>query len=133
MRVLISSLATMAAGIALVGCSSGSSAPANDDANVQKAIVKVCTATVPPNCDGGSIPHYAAVTPILEKSCIPCHPGPPGDEQWPLTDYGDIQPWAGVIEDEVCSSAMPPLDGGVPISEADRLTILDWAQCGAPQ
>jgi hypothetical protein len=122
-----------AVGLVLAACGGGSASPANDGASVEKAIVSVCTATTPPTCDGGVIPRYADVTPILEKSCIPCHPGPAGAPQWPLTAYSDIQPWAGVILDEVCGSAMPPSDGGIGITESDRLTILDWVQCGAPE
>jgi hypothetical protein len=30
-------------------------------------------------------------------------------------------------------NAMPPLDGGVPITAADRLAILVWLECGAPE
>jgi hypothetical protein len=138
MRVLVPSIILsvvgavgLGLGLGLVACGS-SPRPANDDANVEKAIVATCTATVPPGCSGPT-PHSAAVTPILEKSCIPCHPGPPGAVQWPLTAYTDIQPWAGVIQDEVCANAMPPLDGGIAIAEPDRLTILDWVQCGAPE
>jgi hypothetical protein len=133
-RIAIPSLIALASGIAgavLFACSSNSPA-ADGDATVEKAIVATCTATMPPSCTG-PIPNYADVTPILEKSCIPCHPGPAGAPQWPLTDYGDIQPWAGVIEDEVCSNAMPPLDGGIAITASDRLTLLDWVQCNAPQ
>jgi hypothetical protein len=126
-------LAAGAAGLVLVACSSSSPSPANEAANVENAIVSVCTATTPPTCDGGGVPRYADVTPILVKGCIPCHPGPPGATQWPLTDYSDIQPWASVILDEVCGSEMPPEDGGIAITEADRLTLLNWAQCGAPE
>ena len=138
MRVLLPSLVAFAAGavgVVLVACGSSphaSPAPANDDANVEKAILTTCTAKVPPSCSGPT-PHYADVAPILQKSCIPCHPGPPGAVQWPLTAITDIQPWAGVIQDKVCANTMPPLDGGIAIAESDRLTILDWVQCGAPQ
>jgi hypothetical protein len=132
LRALVPSLVAFA-GLAAAACGSSSTAPSNDDANVEKAIVATCTATMAPSCDDASTPDYAQVTPILEKSCVPCHPGPAGAPQWPLTAYTDIQPWAGVILDEVCGNTMPPLDGGIPITASDRLTLLDWAQCGAPQ
>lgn len=133
LRVLVPSLVAAAgvAGLALVACGN-SPPPANDEAVAEKAVVSLCTATMPPDCSGPT-PNYADVEPILQQSCIPCHPGAPGSEQWPLTAYADIQPWAGVIEDEMCGNLMPPLDGGIPIAETDRLTVLDWVQCGAPQ
>jgi hypothetical protein len=134
MRVLVPLLVALAAGAAgfsLVACLGGP-ARANDDAMIANAILTTCAATTPPDCSGPTL-HYGDVVPILQKSCIPCHPGPPDAGQWPLTAYGDVGPWAGVIQDEVCANAMPPLDGGIPIAESDRLTILDWVRCGAPE
>jgi hypothetical protein len=124
-------LAAGGVGIVLVACG-GSPGSETGDANVENAIRSSCAATVPPTCST-STPHYADVAPILQKSCVPCHPGPAGATQWPLTEYDDVQPWAGVVQDEVCANAMPPLDGGIAITEPDRLTILDWVQCGAPE
>jgi hypothetical protein len=136
MKGRIPSLMTFAAsamglGFGLVACGS-SPARQTDGTQVENAIQASCAATAPPSCPA-STPHYADVAPILQKSCVPCHPGPPGATQWPLTTYGSIAPWAGVIEDEVCTNAMPPADGGIAIGESDRLTILDWVQCGAPE
>src|SRR5450432_489635 len=128
MRVVVPSLiasAAVAVGLVLVACGSSSGPVANSDTEVAQTIVAACTATVPPSCSGPT-PHYADALPILQKSCIPCHPGAPGSPQWPLTEYADIQPWAGVIEDEICGNAMPPLDGGIAITQSDRLTLLDW-------
>jgi hypothetical protein len=129
-RVVLLTLAAGSAALALVACSS-SPAPQSGDAKVESAIEATCTATTPPTCT--STPHYADVLPILNKSCVPCHPGPAGSPQWPLTMYSDIEPWAGVVQDEVCEGAMPPADGGIPIDPSDRLTLLDWVQCGAPE
>jgi hypothetical protein len=137
MKVRISSLMTLAAGgvglgLGLVACGSGSPARETSDTEVENAIQASCTATTHPVCPA-STPHYADVEPILQKSCIPCHPGPPGATQWPLTAYDDITPWADVIQDQLCENAMPPADGGIGIDPSDRLTILDWVQCGAPR
>jgi hypothetical protein len=134
MKVRVPSLIALAAGgvgLALVACGS-SPARETGDSEVANAIRTSCASTAAPSCPP-STPHYADVVPILQKSCVPCHPGPPGATQWPLTVYGDIAPWAGVIQDQVCQNAMPPLDGGIAIAPSDRLTLLDWAQCGAPE
>jgi hypothetical protein len=133
-------LAAGSVGLVLVGCGGSPARETGDaevasessDAEVASAIRASCTATTAPSCPA-STPDYTDVAPIFEKSCVPCHPGPPAAMQWPLTSYGDIAPWAGVIEDEVCENAMPPVDGGIAIDPSDRLTILDWVQCGAPE
>lgn len=139
MKVRIPSLIPFAAsavglGVGLVACGS-SQARQTDDRQVENAIQASCTSTTPPSCSTSTpqTPHYADVAPILQKSCVPCHPGPAGATQWPLTTYRSIAPWAGAIQDQVCRSAMPPADGGIAIGESDRLTILDWVQCGAPE
>jgi hypothetical protein len=135
-KVRIASLMALAAGGVgfglLVACGTSAPAPQASAVEVENAIQASCMATMPPSCPA-STPHYADVAPILEKSCVPCHPGPAGAPQWPLTVYGDIAPWAGVIQDEVCGNTMPPADGGIGIDPSDRLTILDWVQCGAPE
>jgi hypothetical protein len=133
-KVRAASLMTLAAcgiGLVLAGCV-GSPVPETSDAEVASAILASCTATTTPSCPA-STPHYAEVAPIFQKSCVPCHPGPPATMQWPLTAYVDIAPWAGVIQGEVCENAMPPVDGGIALDPSDRLTILDWTQCGAPE
>jgi hypothetical protein len=118
------------AGLALFACSS-SPTRGTSKVDVEDAIRTSCTATTPPMCS--PTPHYADVEPILQKSCVPCHPGPAGATQWPLTTYSDNEAWAGAIQSELCANTMPPVDGGIAIAAADRLTLLDWAQCGAPE
>jgi hypothetical protein len=120
-----------AVGLALVACG-GSPAPETGETEAENAIQASCAATTRLSCAASTL-HYADVAPILQKSCVPCHPGPAGATQWPLTAYGDVAPWAGVIEDEICENAMPPVDGGIAIDESDRLTILDWVECSAPE
>lgn len=122
----------VALGLGLVACGSNTDTHEASNTEVENAIQASCTATTRPGCPA-STPHYADVVPILQKSCIPCHPGPPGATQWPLTAYSDISPWADVIQDELCRNAMPPADGGVAINESDRLALLNWVQCGAPK
>lgn len=124
-------LTLSACGVALALAACGSSAaPESEGANAEKVIEATCTAMMAPSCT--STPHYADAVPILQKSCVPCH-GSAGTPQWPLTMYNDIEPWAGAIQDELCSGAMPPADGGIALAPSDRLTLLDWVQCGAPE
>jgi|HubBroStandDraft_6_1064221.scaffolds.fasta_scaffold941891_1 hypothetical protein len=76
-------------------------------------------------------PRYADIAPIVERSCVPCHSSDASDGEWPLTEYSDVAPWAALVQDDLCTYRMPPLDGGVDITAADRLAVLDWIQCGA--
>jgi hypothetical protein len=132
-KVRIALLTLVAGGgvaLALAACGS-SPAPQSEDAKVDSAIEAACTATTPPSCT--STPNYADAVPILQKSCVPCHAGSAGAPQWPLTKYIDIEPWAGDIQGKLCAGAMPPADGGIALAPSDRLTLLDWVQCGAPE
>jgi hypothetical protein len=123
-------LAASSVAIALAACG-GSPAPQTGAADVASAIESSCMATTPPSCT--STPHYADTMPILRKNCVPCHAGSMDAPQWPLTMYADIAPWATDIQGKLCSGAMPPADGGIVLAPADRLTLLDWVQCGAPE
>jgi hypothetical protein len=131
LRIPLRAIAAGGVGFVVVACGS-SSARGTGDVDVENAIRVSCTATVPPTCST-TTPHYADVAPILQKSCVPCHPGPAGATQWPLTDYADNAAWAGAIQDQVCANTMPPLDGGIAIAPSESLKILDWVQCGAPE
>jgi hypothetical protein len=78
-------------------------------------------------------PHYADVTPILERSCVVgCHSGEAGGP-WPLTDYDHVAGWADAIQADLLHCLMPPSDAGIPIAAEEIAEILTWIQCGAPQ
>src|SRR5262245_41585347 len=79
------------------------------------------------------------VAPILYKNCTTCHrAGEIGPMA--LVTYQDARPWAKSIATKVASGAMPPWHGeGAAfvndrrLSDADRATILGWANGGAPE
>lgn len=127
-------LAAPAAVLLVAACGSSGSSPSrgSGDIDVASAIQTSCSSTTPPACTKSL--HFADVEPIFQKSCVSCHSGPSGPSgQWPLIVYNDIAPWAGAVQDQLCGNTMPPVDGGVPMAESDRLTILDWVACGAPE
>jgi len=109
-----------------------SAAPEPSAAAVEDAIHASCTPDAPAVCTMPAA-RYAEVAPIFQKSCDPCHEDDAADGQWPLTQYDDVYPWASLVRQDLCSNAMPPADGGVPIAAADRLALLAWIQCGAAQ
>jgi hypothetical protein len=99
-----------------------------DAATIENAIRTSCQLTTATTCSTSL--HYADVVPILSRSCVPCHSADAADMAWPLTAYRDVAAWAPVVQYDLCTDQMPPLDGGIPIATADRLAVLDWIQCG---
>jgi hypothetical protein len=130
----VGSVAVLVASTALGLLEACGAPPSSSDASelaVQDAIQTSCEQTAPTVCP--MPPHYSDIAPILQRSCVPCHPGAPADGQWPLTEYADVAPWAALVQEELCTYGMPPLDGGIPMAAADRLAILDWIRCGVPE
>jgi hypothetical protein len=81
------------------------------------------------------------VAPIFYKNCTNCHrPGEIGP--MPLVTYQDARPWAKSIATRVTSGTMPPwhadpssgeFENDRRLSDADKETILKWANGGAPE
>ena len=81
------------------------------------------------------------VAPIFYRNCTNCHrAGEIGPMA--LVTYQDARPWAKSIATKVASGAMPPWHGEGSgsgfvndrrLSEADKATILEWANGGAPE
>ena len=81
------------------------------------------------------------VAPIFYKSCTGCHrPGEIGPMA--LVTYQDARPWAKSIAVKVASGAMPPWHADPShgeflndrrLADADKETILKWANGGAPE
>ena len=81
------------------------------------------------------------VAPIIFKNCAGCHR--PGEiAPMSLLTYEDARPWAKAIRDEVSERHMPPWHADAPagsfhnerlITEAERATLIAWANGGAPK
>ena len=81
------------------------------------------------------------VAPILYKNCVGCHR--PGEiAPMSLLTYEDARPWAKSIRDEVSDGTMPPWHADAPhgsflnerrLSEAEKDTVVKWANGGAPK
>jgi hypothetical protein len=81
------------------------------------------------------------VAPILFRNCTVCHrPGEIGPMS--LLTYADVQPYASSIKEEIEAGHMPPWHANAPagtfrnerrLSDADRTTLIRWADAGAPQ
>jgi hypothetical protein len=134
-RLLVARLASAlgggAFGLALAGCSATSAPPAGEPtgAGTTAAEVQKSCAIKPPAACPDASPGYASVEPILQKSCVPCHPG--NGDQWALTDYDHVAAWSDAIAQDLVDCTMPPLDGGIGITASERLSLLVWSSCGA--
>jgi hypothetical protein len=103
---------------------------ANLDSAATDAAARVCSVEAPTSCPDPS-PHYGDVAPIINQRCVePCHSGLPGGP-WPLTDYAHVADWADVVRDDLILCLMPPADGGISMSEEEKLAILTWIRCGS--
>jgi len=91
---------------------------------------------------GTSLPTYSKdVAPIFYKNCTSCHrAGEIGPMA--LVTYQDARPWAKSIATKVAAGTMPPWYGESAhseftndrrLTEADKATILTWANGGAPE
>lgn len=106
-------------------CGGGGSS--KDDAGVNTE--PLCSLSAPATCPTPA-PTYADVKPIFTQSCVGCHNDDPNGP-WSLQDYEHIADWQEVVGQMVADCEMPPADSGVTMTEADRLKILTWFQCGA--
>src|SRR6186713_2358850 len=95
-----------------------------------------------PERAAGAVPTFAKdVAPILYKNCTTCHR--PGEiAPMSLLTYEDARPYARAIRDEVGEGHMPPWHADAPhgtfenersLSDADRKTLFDWIDGGAPK
>ena len=91
---------------------------------------------------------YADVLPILRENCIDCHQ-PQGMNlggmvaPMAFTSYEETRPWAPMMADAVSEGRMPPwfahpvhegtFEGERYLSDADKATIVAWAEAGAPE
>ena len=88
----------------------------------------VCNVVAPTECLEPA-PRYADVAPILLSRCVICHYGA-FNGPWPLSDYQHVADWRDFVRDEILNCSMPPLEGGVVMSNSERKRILEWIRCG---
>jgi hypothetical protein len=97
--------------LSLAGC------PAND-----------CPAGLPA-CPTTAPSFKTDVTPIISRTCFPCH-APGGEEaEHDFTTFANVFAQRGIILDQIFHCAMPPAG---PLTGDDRLLFLEWLECNAP-
>jgi hypothetical protein len=120
-----------AAGWVSLGCSG----PSNEGASDAGTSTGLCPSDIPALSPDGSCPmptpsYQTDIVPILERDCIPCH-GPTGTAGHDETTYAEVANQAGPIFDQV-SACLMPTAGSPQLTATERLTLLDWLVCSAP-
>ena len=96
------------------------------------AVPVSCPVEAPTSCPDPTAIRYADIAPIIEARCAPCH-SPLWAGPWPLNKLSHVRDWADDIRTNLIACTMPPLDAGIPITKAERLTMLQWVRCGMPE
>jgi hypothetical protein len=106
--------------LAVAACTSSSGAAAS------------CPNDLPSSCPMPTPSWDAAVAPIVQTRCSPCHF--PGGAAYPAQDFSSYE---GVyarrtnVLDQVYGCVMPPA-GATPLTPSERAEILGWLVCHAP-
>jgi hypothetical protein len=120
----------MALALSAVGCTvcespiAGSVCTNSPVANCPNDLPKSCVTPVPS--------YQTTVSPIFSAYCLTCHS--PGGQQasYPLETYDEIFGLRSEVLDQIYSCRMP-LSGQPQPTEEERLAVLQWLVCGAPQ
>ena len=100
-------------------CSCGTGMPAN------------CPADEPSSCPASAPSYTNDVAPLIQQYCVnQCH-NPAGSASTPLASWGAIHTDQQTVLDEIYSCMMPQAGAPVPTT-AERVTLLTWFACGAP-
>lgn len=134
--------AATAAAVVCLGCSTDSTRlsgsrdgsaqdAASADARNRDAPSSTCTPDLPDACPTPKPGYANEVVPILEAKCNGCHDGHDGGP-WPLTNHDLVVHWTSAILATLEHCTMPPSTSPMPITEAERHTLIAWLVCGAP-
>ena len=81
--------------------------------------------------NGAAAPSYqGSVQPVMQQYCLPCH-SPGGSGPLDETSYANVYADRSPILDAVSGCVMPPSTAPQP-SAAQRVLLIDWLECGAP-
>ncbi len=90
-----------------------------------------CPADLPAACPSPAPSFDGSVHDVIVRRCAICH-GPNGENPGrPLETYEQIVPQRSEMLSQVYACRMPP-PGAAPPTESERLALLGWLVCGAP-
>ena len=107
--------------LGLAACSSHSPAP-----------VAACPQDLPRACPSNEPSYQQDVASIFNKRCVVCHSPDGSDSQRDYASYAAIFANRGAILDQVYACNMPPGGTAAAPTTPERVTLLTWLVCGAP-
>jgi uncharacterized membrane protein len=91
-----------------------------------------CPNDLPSSCPSAAPSYQATVAPVINLRCVSCH-SPSGQEaSRPLQTYSQVYSERSAVLNQVYGCNMPPGSAAKP-TEQERLELLTWLVCGAPQ
>jgi hypothetical protein len=118
----IAALAAPAGALLMAACSGGGGGGAGGSGG--------CPSDLPPSCPSGAAKYDSTIAPLLKAKCDLCHV--PGGLSTPyLQTYDEVYTARSAVLDQVYACKMPPL-GYPPLSTTERVELLGWLVCGAP-
>ena len=95
------------------------------------ASAAVCPQDLPAACPSSEPSYKLDVAPIFANRCTTCHSPDGSDSARDYANYASIFANRGAILDQVYACNMPPI-GSAPPTTSERVTLLTWLVCGAP-
>ena len=91
-----------------------------------------CTNDQPATCPSPLPSYQNQVGALLQTYCAACHSPSGVAFDHVFETYSEVISQHGAILNQINACNMPPPDGGAPLPEADRKTMVTWLACGAP-
>lgn len=103
----------------LLGCDDGSTAG--------------CANDLPAACPAPAPSFQAQVAPLLAARCGGCHVAGGVAPTHRFGSWAQVYPQRTALLTQTYSCLMPPLDGGLALTAAERSLLFGWLVCGAPE
>lgn len=80
-----------------------------------------------------SAPSYAAdIAPLVHARCLSCHFAGNSNSSVVLETQAEIRQQTQLVETQVYRCSMPPPGDATPLADSERMELLQWLVCGAP-
>jgi hypothetical protein len=121
----------MALGLTVVGCGYCESTPGSAACPLPPLSAD-CPNDLPASCVTPAPSYQTAVAPIFNSYCLTCHSSGGQESSFPLETYEDIYSNRSEVLDQIYACRMP-LSGQPQPTPSERVILLQWLVCGAPQ
>jgi hypothetical protein len=129
-RLFLLGVLALGAGPFASACSSSSPVAPSDGGEQGSPGTGLCPSDVPATCPTPEPSYQNDVVPILKRDCLTCH-GPNGIAGYDESTYTAVFNQRAPILDQV-SACLMPQSGSPQLTTAERVALLGWLVCGAP-